>query len=138
MRVTGPIGPSTRPPSGAGRATGVPGFSLPGPAIATGAAPAHAPVAAAALLGLQDIGPTSAERRRRGVRRGRLLPDRLDELHLGLLDGAVPLTALQGLRAELAGATELDGDERLRGLLDAIDVRCAVELAKLEASGAGG
>ena len=136
MRVTSPIGPSTRQPSGAGRTAAAPGFSLSGPASTTMATPAHAPAAAAALLGLQDIGPTPAERRRRGIRRGGLLLDRLDQLRLGLLDGAVPLTALQGLRAELAGAIELDGDERLRGLLDAIDVRCAVELAKLEASGA--
>lgn len=93
---------------------------------------------AAALLALQDIELPLAERRHRAVKRGLSLLDRLDEVRLGLLDGALPLSVLQGLRAELGRRAGVDGDGHLRGLLDAIDVRCAVELAKLEAAGAIG
>jgi hypothetical protein len=98
--------------------------------------PASAIQAPTALLGLQDVAPTAADVRRRGLRRGRTLLDRLDEVRLGLLEGAVPLPALRRLRSELARTAEVDGDPRLRALLEAIDLRCTVELAKLEAAGA--
>ena len=134
MRVTGSSGPRIGPPD-SGRPAPTPGFRLSGPASAAPPSPASAPSATGALLGLQDIALPAADRRRRAIRRGQSLLDRLDELRRGLLDGAVPLAALQGLRSELGRAAGLDGDARLRGLLDAIDVRCAVEIAKLEGAG---
>lgn len=137
MRVNAASGPRIRSADG-GRTATAPGFSLSGPLPAAPPGAASAPSAAAALLGLQEIALPSAERWRRSVSRGLSLLDRLDELHLGQLDGAVPLTVLQGLRSELGRAILIDGDARLRELLDAIDVRCAVEVAKLEAAGAIG
>lgn len=140
MRVTGSTGPRVRSADGSGgRPTLTEGFSLPGPRSAASPASVSRTLGTASLLGLQDIAPLPmADRRRRAVKRGLSLLDRLDELRLLLLDGAVPLPALRGLRAELGRSGELDGDERLRGLLDAIDVRCAVEVAKLEAAPATG
>jgi hypothetical protein len=90
--------------------------------------------ATTALLGLQDVTQVNLERRRRAVRRGRDLLDGLDELRLALLDGAVPLPALQQVRTQLAEKVEVDADPGLCRVLEAIEVRCAVELAKLEAA----
>ena len=138
MRVTGSIGASARSPKGIDRMTVAPGFHLAGPGLAAPPPPTNAAGAAAALLGLQDIALPIADRRRCAIGRGLALLDRLDGLRLGLLDGAVPLAALQGLRAELGRSAELDGDPCLSALLGAIDVRCAVEVAKLEAADASG
>ena len=53
-------------------------------------------------------------------------------IRLALLDGALPVETLIRLRAELAAAREATDDPRLDGLLQEIEVRAEVELAKLE------
>ena len=84
-----------------------------------------------ALLALQEVGGP-LERRRKAVRRAGVILDVLDEVKLALLDGGVPPAALERLmtavRLERGGAD----DPRLQGLLDEIEMRAAVELAKLE------
>jgi len=98
--------------------------------------PAQAPAAPPklnpldALLSLQEL-PDALAGRRRAVQRGSSLLDRLEDLRLGLLAGIVPRERLQQL-AELAQSAR-DGvdDPRLAELLDQIDLRVAVELAKL-------
>lgn len=84
-----------------------------------------------ALLSIQEL-PDALAGRRRAVQRGSSLLDRLEELRLGLLAGVVPRERLQQL-AELAQSAR-DGvdDPRLADLLDEIDLRVAVELAKLD------
>ena len=137
MRVAGPTGPEVRSPQGGmSRAGPAAGFSLAAPAAAPQLPPAGGPSAAAALLALQDIAMPIAGGRRRAVARGQALLDRLDELRLGLLDGAVPLATLERLRAELGHHIDGEGDPRLADALRAVEVRCAVELAKLEVAGA--
>lgn len=84
-----------------------------------------------ALIALQAVeGPL--ERRRRAVNRGNRLLDILGEVKLGLLEGALPSASLERLsravREERAG---IDHPE-LQGVLDEIDTRAAVELAKLD------
>ena len=63
-------------------------------------------------------------------RAGRIL-DVLDEVKLAMLDGGIPPMALERLtravREERAGVD----DPRLTGLLNEIETRAAVELAKL-------
>jgi len=87
------------------------------------------------LLALQEVGGP-LERRRKAVRRAGVILDVLDEVKLALLDGGVPPAALQRLitavRLERGGAD----DARLQGLLDEIETRAAVELAKIEMSSA--
>lgn len=139
MKVTGtgglaqPAGAASRP------AVSSEGFSVGGaPASASTATPARvggaAPVASTdALLALQEVeGPL--ERRRRAVRRAGRLLDALDDVKLALLDGESGAPALQRLaqavREHRAGAE----DPELEGLLDQIDTRAAVELAKAEMS----
>jgi hypothetical protein len=139
MKVNGPNGVgSTATPRGAARGA-ADGFSLPNLSGAGEAAPASRVAGTVgvgsidALLALQEVGGP-LERRRKAVRRAGVILDVLDEVKLALLDGGVPPAALERLvsavRLERGGAD----DPRLQGLLDEIETRAAVELAKLEMS----
>jgi hypothetical protein len=100
----------------------------PPPAPAT-AAPAHNTLDT--LLTVQEV-PDSTAGRRRAMQRASTLLDRLDELRLALLTGVLPRARLDQL-ARLAGsAREGFNDPGLAQLLDQIDLRVAVELAKLD------
>jgi hypothetical protein len=132
MQVTGAGGARLRSADTAGRARPAAGFSLAGPGIAATAGTAGALPPLGGLLALQDVAEPTAERRRRALGRGRSILDRLDELRLELLAGAVPLDLLRRLQGELGRRVDVADEPRLQGLLDAIEVRCAVEVAKLE------
>lgn len=98
-------------------------------AKAEGAAPAAILGGLEALIAIQSE-DTTKERRRRGVRRGQGLLDLLDELKIALLAGNLPAD-LQ-LRLSMAMRDEsFSGDPRLDSILEGIDLRAAVELAKL-------
>lgn len=119
----------------AGAAQG--GFSLPGmsgAASAGGLARAAAATGVAsldALLALQDVGGPLERRRRAVGRAGRIL-DVLDELKLDLLDGAMSPDSLQRLMRAVREERAATDDARLEGLLDEIETRASVEIAKLE------
>lgn len=141
MRVNWPGGVGPAPPRrGIGAATSDTAFTLATTVRSAGDASGWGVVGAAAGLGamlaVQAV-DEPVERRRRAVRRGHTLLDRLEELRLGLLEGAVPMASLQRLRMELAGGDPTD-DPALRAVLEGIELRAAVELAKLEAGGAPG
>ncbi|WP_428154713.1 flagellar assembly protein FliX [Brevundimonas sp.] len=135
MKVVGPNGVST--PASTRTTRSASDFSL-------GQAPAAASPSAAtastatggvsdvsALMALQGIeGPL--EKRRRAIRRGGGLLDRLDELKLALLTGDADETSLDQLARTLREERTDDGDEGLSALLDQIDLRASVELAKAE------
>ena len=109
---------------GGGRAT----------APAGGAAPTGpgAPLASlGALLVVQEAVGVGDGRRRRAVRRGHDLLDRLDDLRVALLDGGVPASALRRIAALLEDRAEPADDPDLAAVLHEIEVRAAVELAKL-------
>ena len=130
MRVTGATHPGVAKATSGARAGHVPAFVLP-PATRA-AAPAAPSVPAAGLLALQDVPPPAEERRRRAMRRGTALLDRLVELQRELLRGAASTRTLQHLQAELARSPQAHGEAPLDGVLRAIEIRCAVEIAKLE------
>jgi hypothetical protein len=97
------------------------------------AARAAAPVGVGslqALLALQEtLSPT--ERRRRAVRRGGRILDGLDQLRLAVLDmDGREATALQELGSAVREAREDTDDPALEALLEQIEIRAAVEIAK--------
>ena len=84
-----------------------------------------------ALLVIQAL-PSPSERRRRAVRRGGDILDLLEELRLALVEGGALGGTLDRL-ASLVRAAGPDADEPgLRRLMREIEVRAAVELAKLD------
>ena len=137
MKVNGVGGPSATPTSRPAARSGA-GFSLPGSAPTSGAHAASASSSASsvagvsALMALQGVeDPT--ERRRRSIRRASSLLDRLDELKLAMLGGADAASVLEKLARNVAEERPEDSDAGLKSVLDQIDLRAAVELAKLEA-----
>lgn len=113
------------------------GFSLPEVDAAAEAIPASQLGGATgvgsidALLALQGVsGPL--ERRRKAVRRASVLLDVLDDLKVSLLEGGVPRQTLGRLIEAIRQERAQTGDANLEGLLDEIETRAAVELAKLE------
>ena len=106
---------------------------------ALGSSPAPAPSSVSgngalgpvdALLALQEV-PGESNRRGRAQQRGEDLLDRLDELRLAMLDGRLPMATIERL-ADVANAQRAKTDDpRLVEVLDEIELRAAVELAKL-------
>ena len=138
MKVSGPTAPSTSQSQRATRSSG--GFSL--PAATGGSAPASAASASSvsslagvsALMALQGVeDPT--ERRRRAMRRGHGLLDRLDDLKMALLSGQDGAAALSLLSHDLREERpDIDSDPGLKAVLDQIELRAAVEMAKSDSS----
>jgi hypothetical protein len=83
-----------------------------------------------ALIAIQSEDNTR-EKRRRSARRGQSMLDVLDELKLALLGGHLPADLQSRLSAALREAMP-SGDPQLDGIIDAIELRAEVELAKLK------
>lgn len=137
MKISGPnsvSGPAAGP---AARRTGGEGFSL-GDADDAGAAsgPARSLGVGAvstvdALIALQEVDQPLGRRRKAVRRAGRIL-DELDRLKLGLLAGEVSEGDLRRLTLAVREQREATHEPELEALLDQIEARAAVELAKLE------
>ena len=92
-----------------------------------------APVATIGLstvLTLQEERETPSDRRKRLVKRGLGILDALDDIKRDLVLGRGAASSFSRLTEALALAAPNDVDPEARGLLRAIDVRAAVELAK--------
>jgi len=133
MRITGPSRPTSAPTRAA--AQGAPGSSFavtPQPGEAGGPArTAAAPPMAGldAILALQAVEDRGGGRRQ-SLRRGRRVLDQLDEIKVALLEGRVPVELLDRLVASIG--TRIDsGDRELEAVMDEIELRARVELAKL-------
>jgi hypothetical protein len=136
MKITGPNGTgSATGPRGA-RPSGGGGFRLPNTEAAgvtsTGGVNSVAGVMGVdALLALQDVGGP-LERKRRAVGRASRILDVLDEIKLALLGGDLNLSQLDRLRRAVRDERALTDDPKLENVLDQIEIRAAVEIAKLE------
>ena len=128
VETTGAIrrkGPNA--PAGAG------GFSV------GGAAEPHAqfvagpgPIAAMdSILALQDMGDAT-DGRSKGLSHGEQLLDILDSVRDGLLAGGIPRATLNKLAVAVTRRHDVFADPKLQDVLDQIELRAHVELAKLE------
>lgn len=138
MRIDGPrayghLAQPTRPATTSG-----PGFQpiMPQPTASAetrGTGHAAATSGLDALIALQMIeGPL--DKRKRGLKRGRAMLDALDDLKIALLTGRMPAAHLQRLLVAVDGRERDSEDERLESILDEIELRARVELAKLESA----
>ncbi|HTS92962.1 MAG TPA: flagellar assembly protein FliX [Stellaceae bacterium] len=98
--------------------------------------PASAPAAARpvvsveGLFQLQEL-PDALAERRRAVQRGSTLLDRLDDIRLALLGGGLSRGRISELQRVAESERGRVDDPRLLAVLDEIDLRAQVELAKL-------
>lgn len=138
MRVSGPSSSSSSGPLRRAGARSGASFSAPeavGEAReavgATGLSGAAGVGSVAALLALQGVEPDAAGR---AAKRAGGLLDALEGLKLAMLEGR----GLQGRLADLATrakeARSATGDPRLEAILEEVELRAAVELAKHEAA----
>lgn len=142
MRITGPGAPATPPTRRTDKArTGGSSFSghIPAeeePVETAGGLDTAGPMSGLdALLLVQSIDPDAGGGRRRANQRlkmrGEELLDRLDEIRVGLLTGTIPKARLAELARLMRSHREAGADPQLSALLDEIELRAEVELAKL-------
>jgi len=96
----------------------------------TGGGPIGAVETILALQGIED----TTDQRSRGVAHADELLKLLDEVRDGLLAGGIPRRTLARMAHTIAKRRESFADEKLQGILDEIELRARVELAKLELS----
>jgi len=138
MKVNNTSGTGSATGAGKARATGGgQGFQLPtvggasAPAAAASVSSLSPVMNVSALLALQDVG-TPTERKRKAVRRAARMLDALDEMKLNLLSGEPTLNSLTKLQQAIKDQREGTEDPKLEEILNEIETRAAVELAKLE------
>ncbi len=138
MKVTGTGGlsqtPGARPARAGGGGDGFRIASAPAPAAAapvSGTAGVGGVMGVEALLALQDV-ETATERKRRSVKRAGRLLDELEGLKIALLGGDLDAGQLDRLARTVREQRAATEDPKLEGILDEIETRAAVELAKLE------
>jgi hypothetical protein len=146
MKVEGPKGPSSvqgKKVAKTTRASG-PGFAseLGRVSGSDDAADSAAAVEnASGIAGVEGIfaaqsvdpgaGQSSPEERRKRAQRGAEILDRLEEIRRGLLLGAIPKDKLADLARLVRDKREKGADPVISRLLDEIELRAEVELAKL-------
>lgn len=111
------------------------GFDVGAAADAQGAVVAGpGPIAALdSILMLQGMeNPTNG--RSRGLAHGEQLLDLLDQIRDGLLAGGIPRQTLNRLAVAVTRRHDAFADPKLQDVLDQIELRAHVELAKLEAA----
>lgn len=107
--------------------------------FASGLSPTRQPAASASagqvgsidgLLALQEV-DQDGRGGRQARERGDAMLDRLDEIRHGLLTGSVNPATLQNLLNQVRQQRENFSDPKLTEILEEIELRAAVELAKL-------
>ena len=84
-----------------------------------------------AVLALQEVSHTGGRGSSDLARSSKLL-EHLDKIRLGLLSDGIPRQALRRLTAELSATRAETADPRLRAILDEIELRARVEIAKYD------
>jgi hypothetical protein len=140
MRITSTAPAKGAAPSQKSRATGdksrtfsVQTAAVEAEATAGGVAGAGPVVAVDAVLALQGA-PDATTNPSRGLGRGSELLKLLDQIRLGLLAGGIPRHTLNRLAGDLKAERAATADPRLSAILDEVELRARVELAKYEPS----
>lgn len=90
-----------------------------------------APSSLSGMLALQEISDEEI-RRKNLIRQGDDMLDSLEQLRRRLLTGSLPMQVLQDINRQLSAQKQIVNDPRLKAIIDEIELRTAVELAKLE------
>lgn len=105
---------------------------------AAGVSESTGPVDTAAVAGVDNIlavqatGDATEERQRKLARQyGEDLLDRLDRIRRDLLAGAIPKENLANLAQQMRAQRKRTDDPKLNGILEEIELRAEVEIAKL-------
>lgn len=137
MKVTGPSGIGSSSGVRTARGADGDGFRVINPDAASGASQptsvsaTRSVMGVEALLALQDVGGP-LERKRRAVRRAGRILDVLGEIKISLLEGELSASDLDRLRRAVRDERDTTEDPGLEAVLDEIELRAAVEMAKLE------
>lgn len=86
------------------------------------------------LLGAQEVSEEELQRRK-SMKKGKLTLDALAELRDALIIGTLPIATIRNLEAMVAEERSTTTDPILNGILDEIELRAAVEIAKLQVAG---
>jgi len=100
-------------------------------AAATSPAADIQPVSMDALLSLQEM-PEDELKKRRALQESQGALEALETLRLALLSGSIPEHLLHTLTKVVAIQKQQLGDPRLLSIIEDIELRAAVELAKLQ------
>jgi hypothetical protein len=84
-----------------------------------------------ALVALQEI-PDAAARKRKAIKRGEAMLNLLEDIKIALLSGALARARIMKLAQIVEDRRNDAADPELRGVLEEIELRARVELAKLE------
>ena len=137
MKVTGPSGVGSAQGPRPARAGGGEGFRIftpqqvAGPGQASSVSAAQGVMGVEALLALQDVGNPTERKRRAVGRAGRIL-DVLDHIKVAMLEGDLSGADLDRLRRAVREERAGTDDPKLEAVLEEIELRAAVEVAKLE------
>jgi len=97
----------------------------------TPAAAVSSPIGVNPLLAVQEVGDATSGATKAKAQAEAML-DRLDELRMALLTGRISRERLDGLVRLARTSREPNLDSRLSAVLDEIELRAKVELAKLD------
>ncbi len=95
-----------------------------------------APSAVGGMLSLQEVAEEEG-RRKKLVSQGHSMLDTLDELRHRLIEGRIPGHMLADLGQEILAKKQTVTDPALVDIIEDIEIRLAVELAKLELAARG-
>jgi hypothetical protein len=135
---TGGVGPSAgarsaRPGGGEGFRIATPEAAS-GPSQTASVSATRSVMGVDALIALQDVGGP-LERKRRAVGRASRMLDALDDIKQALLGGDLTMADVERLRRAIRDERSHTDDPNLEAVLDQIELRAAVEAAKLDNMG---